>query len=59
MRFANGSSTSTSYDDYNRFNRYYYGNNFHYESTTDKDKIIKKEEKVHIFDIKDLDLKEE
>lgn len=55
----NTSTTSSTDSDYNRFNHYYV-NSFRYEPNIDKDKTIKKEkpkkEKVHIFDIKDLDL---
>jgi hypothetical protein len=50
------SSTNSTYNDYNRFNHYWI-RNLHHET---KDTIIKEEkskkEKVHIFDIKDLDL---
>jgi hypothetical protein len=55
------STTSSTYNDYDRFNRYYI-NDFRYEPITPlKVKTIKKEalpkkEKIHIFDVKDLDL---
>lgn len=56
------STTNSTYSDYNRFNRYYNINVFGESSPSLKVKTIKKEspkkEEVHIFDIKDLDLKE-
>jgi hypothetical protein len=59
------STLSTKYipGDYSLFNRYcYWIDNLHHEKLPDKDTIIKEEKsrkEVHMFNIKDLYLKEE
>ena len=57
--FLSSTTSSTSGDDYNRFNRYWV-RSIYQETTLDSKMIIKKEkskkEEVHIFNIKDLDL---
>jgi len=51
-------SSSTSYPNDYRVSNFYYNTAYSYEPS-DKIIIKSKKEKVHIFDIKDLDLKEE